>query len=172
MTRKSNDQYQAEFATRCGEVLAEINAKPRPEREALLLAATTYRSGNDSCNSVYMGGMAHHSLRLALRDPYPNKMSYAELIPTVSDKCLEAGIKAAIHTIEYMLRNPRDICPRCGSVVKASPDQFEAEFNAWWNSTHDFDFVKDAGLYETHIYMSWMAGRKSHITIKEPTNAA
>lgn len=37
--------------------MSETDAQLAADRE-LIIAATTYRSGNDSCGSVYMGGMA------------------------------------------------------------------------------------------------------------------
>jgi len=38
-------------------------------------------------------------------------------------------------------------------------EQLDAEFLAWWNKTHDFDFTKDGGMYEKHAHCCWMAGR-------------
>lgn len=89
----------------------------RPAREGVLLAATKYRSSEDSCNSIYMGGMTHTVLRGVLGDSYPNKHSYEELVTTVSDDVLNKAIMVAMHTIEYMLANPRKTCPCCGQIT-------------------------------------------------------
>lgn len=110
-------EYKTGHQVRWQALMDMITTWDRPAREGVLLAATKYRSGEDSCNSVYMGGMGHTSLRQALGDSYPNKHSYEELVAIVSDKILNKGIMTAMHTIEYMLANPRRTCPCCGQIT-------------------------------------------------------
>lgn len=100
-------------------LLRRIATWPREEQEKILHAATTYRSGTDSCNSVYMGSIAHAILRRALGDGYPGTESYADLLPNVSNQRIMMGIEAAMHIIEYMLENPRKKCPCCGQITNA-----------------------------------------------------
>ena len=98
-------------------LLEQLSKLTRKEKEGLLMAATTYRSGEDSCNSVYMGSMAHAGLMHALGGRYGQPPGYSVLIPPSSSTMLDAGIKSAIHTIEYMIANPRKPCPCCGRII-------------------------------------------------------
>lgn len=89
-------------------------------RQNLLIKATSYRSGEGLLNTVYMGGMAHASLRRVLGDTYPGTKSYAELIRSVDEKTLNCGLLTVAHTIDYMLAHPTKKCPCCGQIISAS----------------------------------------------------
>ena len=45
-------------------------------------------------------------------------------------------------------------------------------FLKWWNATHDWEFVKDSGLYETHAYQFWMAGWNAAVAAQKETGDA
>jgi hypothetical protein len=105
------------------ELTRRIAAMPRAEQNKILLDVTTYRSGEDQIGSVYMGGLAHASLQVALGWPNdPARRPYAVLIPGVSDDRIARGIEAVIHTIQYMLNNPREKCPCCGQITPYTPE--------------------------------------------------
>jgi hypothetical protein len=105
------------------ELTRRIVAMPRAEQNKILLDVTTYRSGENQIGSVYMGGLAHASLKAALGWPNdPARRPYAVLIPGVSDDRIARGIEVVIHTIQYMLDNPRANCPCCGQIAPLLPE--------------------------------------------------
>lgn len=118
-TTRGKIDYKTPTHQRWEKLEAEIATWSREDQEKVLLAAASYRSGENACGSIYMGGMAHAQLRHALGDGYPGTKTYAELISTVPGTVLKGAIRCAMHTIEYMLHNPRKAYPCCGQIVKA-----------------------------------------------------
>jgi len=86
-------------------------------RQNVLIDSTSYHSGEDRCNSVYMGGRAHASLRRALGSDYPGTKTYDVLIREVDEKILNHCLMVNMHTIEYMLAYPVTNCPCCGQII-------------------------------------------------------
>lgn len=93
------------------------NGGPVDDR-ALILAAMKYRSGNDSCNSFYMGSMATAKLYHALGMKYGDDDFEANL--AIADDATVASVKAAAqHYIDYMLAHPVKRCPCCNQITGA-----------------------------------------------------
>lgn len=112
------------------ETLKEMEARLAKEREAgmselipleravkvnLIKAAAAYRSGADSCNSVYMGGHAHAQLRVALGGGFRDSLD--DLLERASDNELNAGLEACWPYIKHMREHPVDRCPCCGGLI-------------------------------------------------------
>lgn len=126
MSNEYEIDHKIETGKRWPALLHKLYAKPMDEKKALLLSATTYQSGEGLLNTVYMGSLAHASLRATLnmpsamegyKDPMQS-MSYEQRMESVDSKMLNDGIRCAIHTIEYMLANPVTKCPTCGRIVE------------------------------------------------------
>lgn len=82
-----------------------------------ILEASKYRSGNDSCNSLYMGGMMSARLFSILQADYG--------ITSLSDALNKASVQNIIKAREYcdgfiqkMRKHPVHKCPTCGQIVQ------------------------------------------------------
>lgn len=85
------------------------------EMKADLLAVLDYRSGPDSCNSIYVGSMASAQIYHAFRMRY-GYGDIREAIRGGSLRQVEQAYEVAKHTIAYMKAHPRQTCPCCGTV--------------------------------------------------------
>lgn len=99
-------------------LMDELLPLGRDEKEKLILAATEYRSGEDSCGSVYMGSIAHAGLSAIFRRPYGTCV-YKEVIPLASDDQINAGLFKVANIIKYMREHPKKKCPCCGQITDA-----------------------------------------------------
>lgn len=109
--------YSLPSAKRWAVLISKLVCLPLEEKRQLLKEAVNYRSGESLINTVYMGSMATASLCSALGGMY-GKDSVISLIESAKEENIDAGIRTAIHTIEYMLANPISKCPCCGQIVK------------------------------------------------------
>lgn len=82
-----------------------------------LTQAIAYRSGPDSCNSVYLGGMHLARLTMFLGGNMWSKMD--ELIASASEKNIDRCLEDIKSHLEYMDRHPVKKCPCCGGIVSA-----------------------------------------------------
>lgn len=98
-------------------LMAELTALDAAEKRQLILGASTYRSGEDSCNSIYMGGMAHSMLRHALGGTNMDNLDV--LLAKASDKHLDRALEVCASYIKTMRENPVRKCPCCGQIVSA-----------------------------------------------------
>lgn len=103
---EANKKWEAEKA----ELMKELVALSADTKRDLIKAASEYRSGSDSCNSVYMGGMAQSMLWRAIG---PAGLTGA------SEKQLNAGLSVCASYIKYMREHPTKKCPCCGQIVHA-----------------------------------------------------
>jgi len=111
--------YKIEAKDRWALLLTRLAHMTLKQRKDILIAVVNYKSGEDMCNSVYMGGMATAGLCRAIGRSYSHpELSFKEHIEALAESKVTAGLKSAMHTIEYMLANPRKKCPCCGQVVK------------------------------------------------------
>jgi len=88
------------------------------QKRDLIRAALSYRSGQDSINSVYMGSMATFSAMGALGERY----GFGNLergLANASEDQIDACLKVCKRTIDYMLKHPTSKCPCCGQIVPA-----------------------------------------------------
>lgn len=105
----------ARWEERKAALMTELTARSTEEKRALIKAASQYRSGTDSCNSVYMGGMAHAMLRRALGGGGYDGLD--ELLAAANAAQLNAGLDVCSSYIETMRRHPTKKCPCCGQIV-------------------------------------------------------
>jgi len=89
------------------------------EDRALIREAMVYRSGEDSCNSVYMGSMAIAGLYHVLGLRY-GEGNFAEALEKAGRKKVDALLKECKSMIVYMRAHPRKHCPCCGQIIKAA----------------------------------------------------
>ncbi|WP_266032419.1 hypothetical protein [Brucella intermedia] len=91
---------------------------PRDDKIKLIKRAREYRSGTDSCNSVYMGSMAISMLCRALGGIYGNDdVDY--LLTKASDHNLDTALNVCASYIKTMEQHPTKPCPCCGQIVAA-----------------------------------------------------
>lgn len=110
MTGKEADKiWQAKKAA----LLADWATLPRADKMALITKAREYRSGNDSCNSVYMGSTATHML---YRELAPGK-DFADILEMSTDKQLDKALAVCAGVLDYAEHNPRERCPCCGAIT-------------------------------------------------------
>lgn len=90
---------------------------------ARIIAALSYRSGADSVNSVYMGGMATAGVysEVGLRYGHDSQEDLIAALHKASDKRLIAAFMRCRWVIEYMERNPRKVCPCCNGSGYVAP---------------------------------------------------
>jgi len=110
-------------------LMAELLSMPRDLKAATIKAATEYRSGNDRCNSVYMGGMAHAMLVRALGGRYGHSL-YDDLLAAATDAQIDAALDVCSSYIAFMRKNPVAKCPCCGAIVPAKEAGGSAQVDA------------------------------------------
>lgn len=100
--------------------IEEILALDRQKKINILLAATTYKSAEDSCNSLYMGSMAHASLHRKLGMSYPSRLSYKDVLENkeTKDESIDGAIRQLENFILYIIDHPVASCPCCGQVIQ------------------------------------------------------
>lgn len=98
-------------------LMAELTELSLDEKRTLIKSASQYRSGTDSCNSVYMGGMAHAMLRRALGGGGYDGLD--DLLAVATNKQLDDGLSVCSSYIETMRQYPTKKCPCCGQIVQA-----------------------------------------------------
>ena len=111
-------EADARWAKEKAALLAELAPLTRLEKEKLIQEASVYRSGPDSCNSLYMGSLAIGSLYYALNG-IKSRDTLAELLGRASDAQIDAALGVCANIIKYMRENPTKACPTCGSTVLA-----------------------------------------------------
>lgn len=87
-------------------------------KEAIIFA-TTYRSGEDSCGSVYMGGMAHSKLKYILHKGYVRDRS-GSLEGALAQVDRDTLLEAYEHVVPYIraaLKHGTRHCPCCASIL-------------------------------------------------------
>lgn len=77
----------------------------RAQKEADILAALKYRSGPDSCNSLYAGSLQTSMVIQALGGSY-GRDGAADLLPKATDKMVNEAYKCLRNLIEYMKVHP------------------------------------------------------------------
>jgi hypothetical protein len=92
----------------------------REEMIDLIRRAASYRSGADSCNSLYMGSMATHSLYCALGGTSPLHDTLDDLLSRATTAQLGAAMKVCDNIIRHMTKHPTKPCPCCGQIVPAT----------------------------------------------------
>lgn len=105
-------------AKRPAVIIAVDDDAPEAIDRALILAAMEYRSGNDSCNSFYMGSSATARLYHALGMRYGDD-GFAANLAIADDATVAKVKKAAQHYIDYMLAHPVKRCPTCNQITGA-----------------------------------------------------
>lgn len=108
-------ELQAKRDAERAAMMPELLKLSHAEKIKLIADAREYRSGPDSCNSLYMGGMALANLRRAL------KGKPLDEIPDTPEghALLDAGLDVCWHYISYMMQHPTKKCPTCGGVMRA-----------------------------------------------------
>ena len=81
-----------------------------------ILDAASYRSGPDSCNSVYLGSLGKHSLYVALGGSIGRDSLY-ELLDKATLEQLRAAEGICSSVIISMRTSPRMPCPVCKSPI-------------------------------------------------------
>lgn len=109
-------EADARFAARKAVVLPGLLALSRDEKVALIKGAASYRSGSDSCNSLYMGSIATSRLLHVLGGVY-GQDGLESLLERATESQVNAGIDYAWNYIDYMQKHPMKPCPCCGQIV-------------------------------------------------------
>lgn len=112
---------EAVWAKKKAALLQALAPLSRDEKANLILKASRYRSGADSCNSLYMGGLATASLVHALGGAY-GRDDVLMLLTKATDAQIEAGLDVCANIIDYMRDHPTKPCPTCGQIM---PDNGE-----------------------------------------------
>ena len=84
----------------------------------LIRRAMVYRSGSDSCNSMYMGSMSTARLYYILGLKYGD-VGFDEALEDATRKQLDKLLEACDNIIEYMKKYPMKRCSHCGQVMSA-----------------------------------------------------
>lgn len=111
----------------------EIDSRLEADRE-LIIAATTYRSGNDSIGSVYMGGMAMSMLGAIIgHGGWHDDRRLADVIRAAPRAKIDKALEHCKSIIDYMQAHPVEKCPCCGAIrpaKAAAPAMSPAELDA------------------------------------------
>ena len=92
----------------------------RMERDKeLIRRAMKYRSGPDSCNSYYMGGIELAHLYRILGIVY-GRFGFDEALEKASRKQLNYLLESCSGMLKYMKKYPMKHCSHCGQVMPAS----------------------------------------------------
>lgn len=86
------------------------------KRKQEILAALEYRSGNDSCNSVYAGSMKLAQVISLLGGSY-GKDSVEHLLETATCEQIAAAHRSLSFLIGFMHKHPVKKCPTCGNIM-------------------------------------------------------
>lgn len=97
--------------------VADLKPLPDGDKRKLIKAASKYRSGEDSCNSVYMGGIAQAMLRRALGGGSHDALP--PLLKAANTSQLDEALYVCWAYIKAMRENPTKKCPFCGQIVSA-----------------------------------------------------
>lgn len=108
-------ELQAKRTAEKAALMPELLKLSHAEKIDMIRKAREYRSGSDSCNSLYMGGMALTSLRHALGGKQLDE------IPDTPEghRLLDSGLDVCWHYISYMMQHPTKKCPTCGGIMSA-----------------------------------------------------
>lgn len=87
----------------------------------LIRKALVYRSGEDSCNSVYMGSMATALVWQVLKVDLlkQSRVDFDDALAKADRLQLDECMNIARSVIRYMDKNPVSRCPCCGQIVRA-----------------------------------------------------
>ena len=77
-----------------------------------------YKSGSDSCNSVYIGGMAAAGAIRRLGGRYGIDDDIKKLVASARPEQIDDCHDYLKSTIDFMKKNPVHLCPHCGQVMK------------------------------------------------------
>ncbi len=108
--------YDIHIEVRKEKLMPQLLKLSLEKQRAILLRSTYYQSGPGLLNTVYMGSMATAGLCVTLGGQY-GKDSVTKLIKAADAIGVRNGLRAAYHTVEYMLANPRFKCPCCGNIT-------------------------------------------------------
>lgn len=114
-------EAEAKWAAEKAVLMAEWTPLEREKKQDLIVRAMDYKSGPDSCNSVYLGSMARHSTFMALGS-HITRGTLIDALAKATDAQLNAALDVCANVIRYMLENPRTTCPTCGGIVPAKKE--------------------------------------------------
>ncbi len=84
--------------------------------KADIIAALDYRSGPDSCNSLYLGSMATHSICQAFGGSLGDVgFDLRKAIKDGTRRQVDKALESCASVIEYMKKHPTGRCPTCGT---------------------------------------------------------
>lgn len=92
-----------------------LTALSRQEKIDLIKKASTYRSGADSINTVYMGSMAMSSLKRSLGGFHDDSLDL--LLINATEGQLRAALRECQPYIKTMIKKPTAPCPCCGQIT-------------------------------------------------------
>ncbi|SCM79903.1 hypothetical protein KL86PLE_90699 [uncultured Pleomorphomonas sp.] len=90
------------------------------EKRHLIKKAFDYRSGVDSCGSVYMGSMAKAELFRRLGGSFVRD-SLDALLTKADDAHLSSALAYCSEILAYAEKHPVQICPCCGQIIPGKP---------------------------------------------------
>lgn len=93
----------------------------RQQKIDRIIFATKYRSGNDSCNSVYIGGMQLCAAMTALGGAF-GRDTFEDACAKASDRRLDAALAECEWVLDYADKHPVTVCECCGQIKPAKAD--------------------------------------------------
>lgn len=100
-------ELEAMWRAEKARLMPALTTLPREAKVDWIDKSSTYRSGPDPYNSLYMGGMASHSLMHALGDA-SYRTSLADLLAKASDAQLDKGLEVCLPYIKAMKEEAHD----------------------------------------------------------------
>lgn len=95
-----------------------MKLKHRAALELDILDALEYKSGNDSCNSVYVGSLGT-AIVVEILGGYYGKSYIPALLNVATEAQVRAAHKQLKRVITYMHKPPVKKCPHCGNITPA-----------------------------------------------------
>lgn len=89
----------------------------RQNKIAEILKVWSYKSGEDSCNSVYLGSMEKGSVLHILGSTYASNTPIEELLDTADDAQVSKVHRKLNWIIVFMNANVVTTCPHCGGLT-------------------------------------------------------
>lgn len=170
-------EADAKWAKEKAALMDELTKLSDDDKRGLILQASNYRSGQDSVNSVYMGGMATSMMRHALGESggamlLAQRRKLSDLLLDASTPQLDKALDVCAWVIKYMREHPTVKCPCCGQITTpekaevwktASPDEkFETFEHAFTEGSRHGDHLVAirAMLYAMGRLLVWHVQRQ------------
>lgn len=90
----------------------------REQQVRNILAVLEYQYGENSCNSMYVGGI-DTAVTVSLLGGVYGKARVKDLVRVASDQQIDSAAWHLRKYITFMKKHPTGKCPHCGQVISA-----------------------------------------------------